>query len=69
MSGSLEKRIADLERRAKNRNSGVGVILPPSADGAWELYFDGKKRTFPTENEAKTTFSRMAGPNAVLIIW
>lgn len=67
MSGSLEKRIADLERRAKNRNSGVGIILP-SADGA-ELYFDGKKRTFPTEGEAKAAFYRMAGPDAVLILW
>lgn len=67
MSGSLEKRIADLERRVKNKNCGVGLILP--MDGVWRLFFNGSAKDFSSEEAAAEAFYRKAGAAATLILW
>jgi len=64
---NLDSQIKNLEKRMKNKNCGVGVIL--QADGTWQLFFNGKSADFQDEQTAKAAFYRQAGADTTLIIW
>lgn len=67
MNRNLDKRIANLENRMKNKNCGVGLVLP--VDGAWRLFLNGSAKDFGSEEAAAEAFYRKAGAEATLILW
>lgn len=64
---SIKKRLDFIEKYLETKNAAVGVVLP--SEKGFKLFCNGAEHIFTSEAEAIVAFHRMAGPDAVLILW